>query len=143
MTTADFMNSYSIAKVLLNLGFDREFDYLIPPRLRGQIQIGMKVNVPFGKGQSLRGAYVVSLAETSERKDLKTIESICEDHPKIPDKLLELGEWMASYYCCPREYAVRCLLPSAVRSGRVRDKIEIHYFIADEAKAADLLEHAT
>ena len=129
----------NIAKVLLNLGFDREFDYLIPPHLQGMIQVGMRVNVPFGKGDSVRGAYVVALGKSSARNDLKEIESVAEDHPRIPDVLLNLGEWMAAYYCCPKEYAIRCLLPSAIRSGKIRDKVVNRYFIADEDKASALI----
>ena len=134
------MAKYTIAKVLVNLGFDKEFDYLIPAALQDKIQVGMRVNVPFGNGDSTRGAYVVALSGNSARTDLKTIASIDTAHPKIPDSLLSLGEWMATYYCCPREYAIRCLLPSAIRSGKIRNKIVKRYFIDDEEKAVELIE---
>jgi len=91
------MSSSRIAKVLLDFGFDHEFDYLIPDSLDGQIAIGMKVMVPFGKGSVLRDAYVVGLSERSgfDKDKLKSVVSVCEGNPKIPDTLLKLGEWMA------------------------------------------------
>ena len=51
----------STAKVLVNLSLDRCFDYLIPEHLSGKVKVGMKVMVPFGRGNSLREAYVVAL----------------------------------------------------------------------------------
>ena len=40
----------NIARVLLNLSLDRSFDYRIPEALRGRITAGMRVIVPFGRG---------------------------------------------------------------------------------------------
>ena len=51
----------SAAQVLVNLSLDRCFDYRIGEHLAGKVKVGMKVRVPFGKGNSLREAYVVAL----------------------------------------------------------------------------------
>ena len=123
-------NPPKIAKVLLDLSLDRTFDYAIPPEIASAVRIGMRVMVPFGKG-SERAAYVVGFAETSLYPELKSISSICEDNKSLPDTLIRLSEWMADYYCCARETAVRNLLPGAVRSGKVRQKTETWYFPAD------------
>ena len=35
----------------------------------------------------------------------------------LMEKLLELGSWMADYYCCSYEQTIKALLPGAVRRG--------------------------
>ena len=128
----------NIARVTVNLSLDRLFDYRIPESLAGEIFPGMKVNVPFGKG-GLRQAYVITVADSSGRNDLKDIDSVCAGFPRIPDALLKLSDWMAEYYCCPRELCVRNLLPGAIRSGKIKAKTREHCRISDHLKAAEFI----
>ena len=125
------------AKVLVNLSLDRCFDYLVPEHLAGKVKVGMKVTVPFGKSNSLREAYVVALGSIGEEEagKYKDIFEICKNFPALSDSMVLLAEWMADYYCCAREVAVRALLPGAVRSGKVREKTKKVYFLPDTAKA--------
>ena len=124
----------NVAKVIIDLSLDKAFDYLIPDELKGQVHVGGQVHVPFGRGK--RRGYVLNIvAETDYDKPLKKIISIAEHHTRIPEKILELGRWMAEYYCCSREQAVRALLPSAVRSGKVKHKTLRIFSIADTEKA--------
>ncbi len=126
--------------VLMNLSLDKTFDYLIPPRLQGQIVPGMKVNVLFGNSRKPRQAHVVKLIPAPERDDLKEILSICDEQPVIPDSLSRLGTWIADYYCCTKEQALRALLPAAVRSGKVKSRKERAYYLASPEEAANYLE---
>jgi primosomal protein N' (replication factor Y) (superfamily II helicase) len=122
-----------IAKVIIDLSLDKGFDYYIPDNLSGQIHVGSQVNVPFGR--SMRHGYVLAIGtHTSYNKALKSIASLCEKHTKIPEPLVKLGEWMADYYCCSQEQAVRTLLPRAVRSGKVKHKTLKLYSITDSAE---------
>ena len=63
----------NIARVLLNLSLNRSFDYRIPEHLCGQVKAGMRVNVPFGRGDGERQAYVVAVGSASDRDDLKEV----------------------------------------------------------------------
>ncbi|OGV38255.1 MAG: primosomal protein N' [Lentisphaerae bacterium GWF2_49_21] len=122
-----------IAKIILGLSLDRSFDYLIPEEMESQVHTGVQVYIPFGKTQ--RRGYVVGVKnESSYPLDkLKKIDSVCEVHPKIPDTLLRLGKWISEYYCCSQEQAVRALLPSAVRSGKIkRKRIKLYYLVSPE-----------
>ena len=130
-----------IAKVAVHLSLDKSYDYSIPDELVWRVKPGVQVNVVFG--HSTRRAYVVALADFSERSDLKPIESVCDDHPEVPESLIRLAEWMARYYCCSKEQAIRTLLPGAVRSGKIKKKTLAHFFISDPDKAEKfILEHA-
>ena len=109
--------THPIAKVVVDVALDREFDYRIPPRLADAIHVGSRVAVPFGR-QTTRG-YVVSLADSSTYVELKEISEVISKKPLLSDKMLELARWIGKYYCCPVESAVRCALPSVVHKGKI------------------------
>jgi primosomal protein N' (replication factor Y) (superfamily II helicase) len=123
------------ARVIVDLSLDRIFDYGIPDELQGQIHVGSRVNVPFNRG--IRRGYVLALSNESDcpPEKLKQVEDLCDNHVRIPHSLVELGEWIADYYCCTREQAIRALLPGAVRSGKIKHKTLKIYSIADSEKA--------
>ena len=124
-----------IAKVITDISLDREFDYLIPDSLSDQVRTGSAVTVPFGR--STRTGYILSLAENSDYDPakLREISGIAADRPAIPENLIKLGKWIAEYYCASQEHAIRTLLPAAVRSGRVKEKNNRFYSVADRTAA--------
>jgi primosomal protein N' (replication factor Y) len=107
----------SIAKIVVDLALDREFDYRIPSSLAGAVQIGSRVAVPFGK-RTAQG-YVVGLADNSTYPQLREIADVIGKKPLLGDKILELTRWMGKYYCCPVELCVKCALPEVVRKAKI------------------------
>ena len=128
-----------IAKIVINLSLDREFDYLIPDSLRGMVQVGSRVWVPFGHTE--RVGYVVGLAPSSavSLSSLKAVLRLGGRDDEIPGKLVELGQWIADYYCCAREQAMRALLPAVVRKGNVRHKEQAWIALNPEKNLAEVL----
>ena len=106
-----------IAEVLFDLSLDRGFDYFVPPLLSGQVRPGMRVRVSLNKSE--RVGYVVRMKGESPFKSIKPIIAVENEREQIPAPLIELGNWIADYYCCPREHTLRILLPSVVRSGEM------------------------
>ena len=110
----------TIARVSIDLSLDRYFDYRIPKSLTKKLSVGSRVRVPFGKSQ--RQGYVVALPSKSpysdDADDLKLVDAIIDSSAAIPENLIRLAEWMASYYCCSREQAIRGLLPAVVRNRK-------------------------
>ncbi len=114
----------SIAKVVVEISLDREFDYRIPAHLQSTIRVGTQVVVPF-HSRELRG-FVVGLASHSAFGDkLKEIAGVVGEKPLIPDPIMKLAYWIADYYCAPIEHAVRTVLPSAVRKHGARHKKQL------------------
>ncbi|MGD0016187.1 MAG: primosomal protein N' [Verrucomicrobiia bacterium] len=109
--------SNAIAKVVVDLSLDREFDYRIPASLAGSVRVGSRVAVPFGRTRAQ--GYVVGLADSSPHPRLKEIAEVVGKKPLLSDKILELTRWMAKYYCCRVEQAVRCALPEVVRKAKI------------------------
>ena len=130
-----------IAKVLVDLSLNRHFDYLVPTHLLSSVSIGSHVIVPFNN-RSIEGCVISFPSSTLYRNKLKEIYSLCDKTPTIPETLIALGEWMASYYCCSKEHAIRALLPGAVRSGRVSKKSISYIYIIDTQKATEFLFHS-
>jgi primosomal protein N' (replication factor Y) (superfamily II helicase) len=106
-----------IAKVVVDLALDREFDYRIPSHLAATVKVGSRVAVPFGR--TTTQGYVVGLADASTYDKLKEIGEVVGKKPLLDDKMLELTRWMGKYYCCPVELAVKCALPEVVRKAKI------------------------
>ncbi len=126
--------THSIAKVVVDLALDREFDYRIPSHLQGAIHIGSRVAVPFG-ARTAQG-YVVGLADSSPYPKLKDLGDLLTKKPLLSDRILELTRWMGRYYCCPVELAVRCALPEVVRKAKISWK-ERQFVRFKDISAAD------
>jgi primosomal protein N' (replication factor Y) len=105
-----------IARVTLELALRKEFDYLIPPELAGTVEVGSRVQVPFGARKVL--GCVTGLAEASDQTRLKSILRVLGAQALVTPKVLKLARWIAEYYCCAPEIALKSVLPEAVRQER-------------------------
>jgi len=102
-----------IAKVAVDLSLNREFDYLIPAALQEALEIGSRVEVPFGR-RRVHG-FVVGLADKSEYSELKPIGKMLGSTSLITEPVLDLARWISGYYMAPFETCVRTVLPAVVR----------------------------
>ena len=102
-----------IARVTLEIALRKEFDYLIPPGLTGQVDVGSRVQVPFGQRKVL--GCVTALAEESAYTRLKPILKVIGAQTLVTPKILKLARWIGDYYCCAPEVALKSVLPEAVR----------------------------
>ena len=102
-----------IARVSLEIALRKEFDYLIPAGLVGQVDVGSRVQVPFG-ARKVMGC-VTALAEESGFAKLKPILKVIGAQTLVTPRVLELARWIADYYCCAPEAALKSVLPEAVR----------------------------
>jgi primosomal protein N' (replication factor Y) (superfamily II helicase) len=105
-----------IARVSLEIALRKEFDYLIPSALDGQVEVGTRVQVPFGK-RNIYGT-VTALAEESAHTKLKPILKIIGAQTLVTPKVLKLARWISDYYCCAPEIALKSVLPEAVRKKK-------------------------
>ena len=105
-----------IARVSLEIALRKEFDYLIPAELVGQIEAGSRVQVPFG-ARKIFGT-VTALVEESARTKLKTILKVIGAQTLVTPKVLKLARWIGEYYCCAPEIALKSVLPEAIRKEK-------------------------
>lgn len=102
-----------IARVSLEIALRREFDYAVPPELAGKVELGTRVQVPFGPRKVL--GTVTAVAETSAVTRLKPILKVIGEQSLVTAKVLRLARWIAEYYCCAPEVALKSVLPESVR----------------------------
>ena len=102
-----------IARVSLEIALRKEFDYSIPPELAGQVDVGSRVQVPFGARKIL--GVVTAVAEESGHANLKPILKVIGAQTLVTPKVLKLARWIGEYYCCAPETALKSVLPEAVR----------------------------
>lgn len=91
---------------------DKPYDYLIPESMRGTLCPGMRVMVPFSRGNRRSEGVVLSLAEKSEFEALKPIESCLDKEPVLTQAQLKLALWMHDRLFCTVYDAVRTILPA-------------------------------
>ncbi|GAC1618557.1 MAG: primosomal protein N' [Candidatus Acidiferrum sp.] len=90
------------------------FTYSVPEGLRGVVQAGSRVLVPFRK-KSLVGV-VVEMAEhapelSAKGRKIREISKALDLIPALNPKLIELGKWIAGYYLAPAGEVFRAMLP--------------------------------
>ena len=102
-----------IARVSLEIALRKEFDYSIPASLADQVDVGSRVQVPFGPRKIL--GVVTAVAEESGQVNLKPILKVIGAQTLVTPKVLKLARWIGEYYCCAPEIALKSVLPEAVR----------------------------
>jgi primosomal protein N' (replication factor Y) len=105
-----------IARVSLEIALRKEFDYSIPVELVGQVEVGTRVQVPFGPRKIL--GTVTALAEESGHVNLKPILKVIGAQSLVTPKVLKLARWIGEYYCCAPETALKSVLPEAIRKEK-------------------------
>ena len=94
------------------------FDYLIPEPLQGQVQVGQRVRVPFGR-RSVTG-FVCALDQAPAVVTLRPIEAVVDAEPVLPTVLVELAVFVAGYYLVPLDEVIRAAIPPRVRLAAKR-----------------------
>jgi primosomal protein N' (replication factor Y) (superfamily II helicase) len=86
------------------------FTYAVPESLRGTVQPGSRVLVPFRK-KAIVGV-VVELAESAPPETkIREIMRVLDFVPALTPKLIELAHWVAGYYLAPIGEVFRAMLP--------------------------------
>src|SRR5215467_8069388 len=120
------MSPAMIARVTLEMALRKEFDYSIPPALSEQVEVGTRVQVPFGP--RIVFGCVTGLAEESSHTSLKPILKVIGAQTLVTPKVLKLARWICQYYCCAPEVALKSVLPDAVRQEQAgwRELLYVH-----------------
>lgn len=92
---------------------DKTFDYVVPDKLRADIQLGTLVRIPFG-GRIVRG-FVLGLSETEPGGDLEVIKAVVVAEPLVPPPLPDLAGAIAARYVVPRARVFARFVPPRVR----------------------------
>ena len=97
-----------------NFAFDRLYDYRIPAELENLVQPGMRILVPFGKGNSQIEAFAVQVMRTSDVENLKEVQSVLDLEPVLDEHQIHLAAWMCSSLYSTFFDCAKVMLPSGL-----------------------------
>jgi len=103
------------ARVVTDDPTNKELDYLVPPQWESKVHVGSRVEVPLRSRNRL--ATIVELVDESAAPGIKNLAVLVSEEPVLDQHMLQLTRWMADYYCCPLDAAIRCALPQVIRTG--------------------------
>ncbi|MBF0935052.1 MAG: primosomal protein N' [Abiotrophia defectiva] len=93
---------------------NRPFDYQVPESYQDSLQLGMRVQVPFGNRQLL--GFVVGIHHTSDFKGtLKPITAVLDYESFINEELLDLSEHLAQTLHAFRINVLQAMLPAMLK----------------------------
>ena len=125
---------------------DRPYDYLIPEKLCESVQPGVRVFVPFGKGNRRSEGIVLAVTEHSDYEKVKPIIAVTDDSPVLSADMIKLALFMRDRFFCTVYSAARAMLPAGLwfdddGKRRVQDKtVEMSRLCVPAADAAAAAE---
>lgn len=109
--------SGKIAKIAVSAAkywIDRPYDYLIPEELLRSAVPGMRVMVPFGRGNRSSEGVILAVADASELEKLKCITRLLDDAPVLSPAQIKLALFMRDHFYCTVFDAVKAMLPTGL-----------------------------
>jgi primosomal protein N' (replication factor Y) len=94
---------------------DQLYDYLIPEKFSELIQVGIRVQLPFGNHET-EGIIVERVATPERAGDLKSISKVLSPVPIATAQSLSLIDAVASHYACNPWDVIRSAIPPRVAS---------------------------
>ena len=94
--------------------FDRQYDYIVPATLKNESLVGCRVLVPFGKGNTKRQGFVLSVKESDTTESLKSIISVMDKTPILNDEMIKLVIRLKEHTFSTYFDALHAVLPSGL-----------------------------
>ena len=92
---------------------DRTFQYAVPEEMEQDIDVGVLVNVPFGRCNRTITGYVIELSNEPKLDidKIKYIDSIVPDKVKAVSRMLKLAAWLKHNYGSTMNQALKTVIP--------------------------------
>lgn len=113
---------------------DRVFQYRIPPDLENMVQVGSRVMVPFGRGDTMRQGYVVSLTTipTFAPEKTKEIRDVVPGAVSVQEQMILLAWWMKERYGATMNQALKTVMPVKSKVAPKEEKTIISLKTSEE-----------
>ena len=112
-------------EVILPLAIAINYTYRIPYEMNGQVAVGKRVVVQFGKSK-IYTAIIAHITEQAPAKyEAKYIMDILDAEPIVNAAQLQFWTWLADYYLCNIGEVMNAALPSALKLAS-ETKIELN-----------------
>lgn len=111
------MDSITVARVAVAAApyaIDKPYDYLVPERLSAQAKIGVRVAVPFGRGNRTSEGVILGIDHEQRHEQLKTLTAVLDEESVLGLTQIKLALWLRERYFCTLYDAVKLLLPAGL-----------------------------
>lgn len=122
--------SVLVAKIAVSAAtywIDRPYDYLVPEELAAAARPGMRVYVPFSRGNRRSEGLILALSDHSDYEQLKPIQALLDEEPVLDEGQIKLALFMRERFFCTVYDAIKAILPAGLwfndeGEKRVKDK---------------------
>ncbi len=128
METADMVK---VAVSAAPYSIDKPYSYLVPEHLSDAAVPGVRVVVPFGRGNKESEGLILARSPEPKLPGVKAIRSVLDPEPVLDKAGIDLALWMRGRYFCTVFEAVKTILPTGLWYG-LREVWSLHM----EAEAA-------
>ena len=105
----------TVASVVLDgttLSFDKKYSYSVPASLCASCVPGVRVTVPFGRGNQTKQGLVMAVSSDFDgKRPLKDICRVEDNEPLLTREMLGLCEWLREQTFCTYFDAIHACLP--------------------------------
>ncbi len=91
------------------------FTYRVPQVFEGEVGVGKRVVVQFGKSRVYAGIIVEVHHRVPTIYQAKYIQAVVDEHALVSDIQLAFWKWMASYYMCTPGEVMNAALPAGLK----------------------------
>ncbi len=104
---------------------DKPFQYRVPEQLRGRLETGMCVEVPFGNGNKPVMGYCIGMGDSCrfDPGRMKDIGRIVQGGVGIEDKMISLAGWIRKNYGSTMIQALKTVLPARQSVKKLEHKM--------------------
>ena len=111
METADIVK---VAVSAAPYSIDKPYDYLVPPELLETAVPGVRVTVPFGRGNRTSEGIILARTPGEKMQGLKPLLSVLDREPVLDGDGIALALWLRQRYFCTLFEAVKAILPAGL-----------------------------
>ena len=123
---------------------DGVFTYSVPQSLEGQVRVGVRVLVPFGRSKTYVGI-VDKSSVNCQLSDVKykDVLQVLDASPILTDCQLRLWRWISDYYMSPIGEVYKAALPSGLKAeDGYRPKTELYIRLTPKFRSEQALHIA-
>ena len=104
------------ADVILPVPLDGLFTYSVPQQLAGQVRVGVRALVPFGRNKTYVGIVAKTHLQAPEGYQVKDILQVLDASPILLGQQLKLWQWISDYYMSPIGDVYKAALPAGLKA---------------------------
>jgi primosomal protein N' len=101
--------------VILPLPLANTYTYLLPEEFSGDVKMGARVIVPFGKSKIYTALVYNIHFLAPENVELKSVISVLDGESIVRPGQLRFWEWLSNYYQCTLGEIFKAALPSGLK----------------------------